>query len=84
MGVKVLEDKGGIRILLGNVEIKGYKDEHGIYFLTKCVKCGNKVKQYVNRRGPQRLYCDNCRSASVRVDGNKIVTKRAVLEIIEE
>jgi len=83
--VKVVEDKkGGIKVLLGNTEVKGYRDELGVYYLTKCIKCGNPVKQYLGRKGPKRLYCDNCKSASVRVDGNKILTKKAVLEIIEE
>ncbi len=86
MGVRVLEDKkGGIRVFLGNVEVKGYRDEVGVYYLTKCIRCGAPVKQYVGRRGPKRLYCDNCRTASgVKVEEGKIVTKRGTLEIIEE
>jgi len=83
--VRVLEDKKGIRILLGNVEVKGYKDEHGVYYLTKCIRCGSAVKQYVGRKGPKRLYCDSCKSTgNVRVEGNKILTKKAILEIVEE
>ncbi len=87
MGVRVLEDKkGGIRVFLGNTEVRGYKDESGnIYYLTKCLKCGAPVRQYIGKKGPKRLYCDNCRSTgNVRVEGNKILTKKAVLEIIEE
>jgi len=84
--VKVLEDKkGGIRILLGNTEVKGYRDDLGVYYLTKCTRCGSPVKQYVGKKGPKRLYCDSCRSTgNVRVEGNKILTKKGVLEIIEE
>ncbi len=86
MGVKVLEDKkGGIRILLGNVEVRGYRDDLGVYYLTKCTRCGSPVKQYVGRKGPKRLYCDSCRTSSgVKVENGKILTKKAVLEIIEE
>ena len=86
MGVKVMEDKkGGIRILLGNTEVKGYKDEQGVYYLTKCLKCGNAVRQYIGRKGPKRLYCEGCRvSGSVKVEGNRIVTRKGVLEIIED
>jgi ribosomal protein L15E len=85
MGVRVVEDKKGIRVFLGNAEVKGYKDEHGVYYLTRCIKCGAPVKQYVNRRGPKRLYCNNCKvSAGVRVEGNRIVTRKGVLEIVEE
>jgi RNase P subunit RPR2 len=82
---RVVEDKKGIRIVLGNVEVKGYKDESGnIYYLTKCLKCGQGVRQYVNRRGPKRLYCDNCKaSGGVKIEDGKIVTKRGVLEIVE-
>jgi len=83
--VKVVEDKKGIRVFLGNTEVKGYKDEHGVYYLTKCLKCGSPVKQYVGRKGPKRLYCEGCRvSGGVKVEGNRIVTRKGVLEIIEE
>jgi len=86
MGVKVMEDKkGGIRIMLGNVEVKGYRDEHGIYYLTKCTRCGSPVRQYLGRKGPKRLYCDSCKTSSgVKVANGKIVTKKGTLEIIEE
>jgi hypothetical protein len=84
--VRVLEDKKGIRIVLGNAEVRGYKDESGnIYYLTKCLRCGSPVKQYINKRGPKRLYCDSCRANSgVKIDGNKLLTKKGILEIIEE
>jgi late competence protein required for DNA uptake (superfamily II DNA/RNA helicase) len=85
MGVRVMEDKKGIRVFLGNTEVKGYRDDSGVYYLTRCTRCGTPVKQYVSKRGPKRLYCDNCRSTgNVKVEGNKILTKKAVLEIIEE
>ena len=86
MGVKVMEDKkGGIRILLGNTEVKGYKDEQGVYYLTKCLKCGVPVRQYIGRKGPKRLYCDSCKTSSgVKVENGALVTKRGCLEIVEE
>lgn len=84
--VKVVEDKkGGIRIFLGNVEVKGYRDDSGVYYLTKCTRCGSPVKQYINRKGPKRLYCDSCRTSSgVKVENGSLITKRGRLEIVEE
>jgi hypothetical protein len=86
MGVRVVEDnRGGIKILLGNTEVRGYKDEHGVYYLTKCLKCGAPVRQYINRKGPKRLYCDSCKASSgVKVENGALVTKRGRLEIVEE
>jgi len=84
--IRVMEDKkGGIRVILGNTEVKGYRDDFGVYYLTKCVKCGSPVKQYIGRKGPKRLYCDACKtSGGVKVENGKIVTKRGTLEIVEE
>jgi hypothetical protein len=83
--IRVMEDKKGIRIFFGNNEVKGYRDDSGIYYLTKCVKCGAAVKQYINRKGPKRLYCDSCKASSgVKVENGALVTKRGRLEIVEE
>ena len=84
--VRVLEDKkGGIRVILGNTEVKGYRDDFGVYYLTKCIKCGAAVKQYIGRKGPKRLYCDSCKASSgVKVEDGALVTKRGRLEIVEE
>jgi len=85
MGVKIVEDKkGGIKVFLGNTEVKGYRDEHGVYYLTKCLKCGAPVRQYVGKKGPKRLYCDNCKStSSVKVENGALITKKGRLEIVE-
>jgi hypothetical protein len=85
MGVRVMEDKKGIRVFLGNTEVKGYKDEQGVYYLTKCLRCEAPVKQYIGRKGPKRLYCDSCKAPSgVKVENGALITKRGRLEIVEE
>jgi hypothetical protein len=81
----VKEEGGKVLVYVGGRWVPGGKDDKGAFFYTKCVACGGPVKQYLGKRGPKRLKCDSCStSSSVKVDGNKIVTKRGVLELIEE
>jgi len=81
----VREENGKVQVYLGGRWISGGRDGQGVFYLTKCVKCGNPVKQYLGRRGPKALYCDSCKTNSaVRVQDGKIVTRKGVLELIEE
>jgi ribosomal protein S27E len=81
----VKEENGKTLVYLGGKWIQGGRDENGVFYLTKCVKCGNPVRQYLGRRGPKALYCSNCKSNSaVRVQDGKLVTRRGILEIVEE
>jgi hypothetical protein len=81
----VREENGKVQVYLGGKWIQGGRDENGVFYLTKCVKCGNAVRQYLGRRGPKALYCSNCKSNSaVRVQDGKLFTRRGVLEIVEE
>ncbi len=81
----VKEENGKVMVYLGGKWITGGKDDAGIFYLTKCVSCGGPVKQYLGRKGPKKLRCDNCRtSTGVKVQDGKLITKRGVLEIVEE
>ena len=81
----VREENGKVQVYLGGKWVSGGRDENGVFYLTKCTSCGGPVKQYLGKRGPKKLRCDNCStSSSVKVEGNRIVTKRGVLELIEE
>jgi len=81
----VREENGKVQVYIGGKWISGGRDEQGVFYLTKCISCGGPVKQYLGKRGPKKLKCDNCStSSSLKVDGNRIITRRGVLELIEE
>jgi hypothetical protein len=81
----VKEENGKTLVYIGGKWVAGGRDDKGVFYLTKCVSCGAPVKQYLGKRGPKKLRCDNCStSSSVKIDGNKIVTKRGVLELLIE
>jgi hypothetical protein len=82
----VRENGGKVEIYISGKWIRGGKDDRGYYYTTKCAKCGEGlVKQYIGKRGPKALYCEACRTSStVRVEDGKVITKRGILEIVEE
>lgn len=80
----VREQDGKVFVYVGGKWIPGGKDDKGSFFYTKCTSCGSPVKQYLGKRGPKKLRCDSCSTnASVKVEGNRLLTKRGVLELIE-
>jgi len=85
--VKGLVKREGDKVLvyIGGRWVAGGQDDKGAFFYTKCTSCGGPVKQYLGKRGPKRLKCDSCSaSSSVKVQDGKLITRRGVLEIVEE
>jgi ribosomal protein S27E len=81
----VKEENGKTLVYVGGRWVAGGKDDKGAFFYTKCTFCGGPVRQYLGKRGPKRLRCDSCStSLGVKVEGNKVITRRGVLELIEE
>ncbi len=81
----VREEGGKVMVYIGGKWVTGGKDEQGVFYLTKCLKCGSPVRQYLGKKGPKTLYCSSCKTGgTVKVQDGKLITRRGILELVEE